>query len=53
MSLLQILYDNLFAGLDHEDPYAHLTKFYEIASTLGAPENEEEVVFLRFFFYTL
>ncbi|MCI62825.1 hypothetical protein A2U01_0084082, partial [Trifolium medium] len=32
--------------LDHEDPYSHLTKFYEIADTLGAPEAEEEAVFI-------
>ena len=33
--LLQILYGNPFTGLDHEDQYTHLTKFYEIAGTLG------------------
>lgn len=40
--LLQILYANPFTGLDHEDPYTHLTKFYEIVGTVGAPEEEEE-----------
>ncbi|KAK2397155.1 hypothetical protein QL285_058761 [Trifolium repens] len=51
--LLQILYANPFAGLDHEDPYNHLTKFYEIANTLGAPEAEEENVFKRMFPHSL
>lgn len=36
--LLQILYANPFVGLDHEDPYTHLNKFYEIASTLCSSE---------------
>ncbi|MCI59348.1 hypothetical protein A2U01_0080603, partial [Trifolium medium] len=32
--LLQLLYANPFLGLPHEDPYNHLVKFYEIASSL-------------------
>ncbi|GAU33902.1 hypothetical protein TSUD_357000 [Trifolium subterraneum] len=51
--LLQILYANPFAGLNHEDPYSHLTKFYEIADTLGASEAEEEAVFMRMFPHSL
>lgn len=47
--LLQILYENPFIGIDHEDPYAHLTKFYEISGTLGAPEEDEEQVFVGLF----
>lgn len=39
--LLQILYANPFTGLDHEDPYNHLTKFYEIVDKLIAPEAKE------------
>lgn len=38
VGLLQILYDNHFAELDHEDMYIHLTKFYELLGTLGALE---------------
>ncbi|GAU48428.1 hypothetical protein TSUD_405580 [Trifolium subterraneum] len=51
--LLQILYANPFAGFNHEDPYSHLTKFYEIADTLGASEAEEKVVFMRMFPHSL
>ncbi|CAJ2663184.1 unnamed protein product [Trifolium pratense] len=51
--LLQILYTNPFAGLDHEDPYNHLVKFYEIADTLGVTEAEEENVFMRMFPHSL
>ncbi|KAK2382248.1 hypothetical protein QL285_069796 [Trifolium repens] len=51
--LLQILYVNPFAGFDHENRYTHLTKFYEIADTLGATEAEEENVFMRMFPHSL
>ena len=40
--LLQILYENPFIGLDHEDPYTHLTRFYEIFGMFGALEEKEE-----------
>ncbi|XP_058775111.1 uncharacterized protein LOC131649366 [Vicia villosa] len=51
--MLQIMYANPFSRLDHEDPYTHLTKFYEIAGTLGTPAAEEEVVFMRLFPHSL
>ena len=51
--ILQLLYANPFTGLDHEDPFQHLTRFYEIAGTLGATEAEEEAVFMRLFPHSL
>ncbi|PNX65494.1 hypothetical protein L195_g054566 [Trifolium pratense] len=51
--LLQLLYANPFTGLSHEDPYNHLVKFYEIVGSLGAPEAEEEAVFMRMFPHSL
>ncbi|MCI85360.1 hypothetical protein A2U01_0106639, partial [Trifolium medium] len=39
--------------LPHEDPYNHLVKFYEIASSLGATEAEKEAVFMRMFPHSL
>lgn len=53
IGLLQISYANLFVSLDHEDPYTHLTKFYEIAGMLGASEDEEKAVFLWLFPHSL
>jgi len=50
---IQLITSHPFAGLDHEDPYQHLTKFYSLAGTLGAPEADEEVVFLRLFPHSL
>lgn len=47
--LLHIIYTNPFSGLDHEDPYTRHTKFYELVSTLGASEAEEEAMFMRLF----
>src|SRR3954469_741457 len=51
--LLQLLYQNPFTGADHEDSFTHLTKFYEIAETIGALEAEEEQVFRRLFPHSL
>jgi len=42
-----------FSGLDHEDPYKHLTTFYGLAGTLGASADEEETVFARLFPHSL
>lgn len=51
--LLHNIYMNPFAALNHEDPYTHLTKFYELSGTFGAYEIEVEVVFMRLFPYSL
>ena len=51
--LVQLMYANPFAGLDHENPYTHLTKFYELCGTAGLTQAEEEAVFLRLFPLTL
>ena len=53
IGILQLFYANPFTGLDHEDLYTHLTKFYEIVGTIGAPKAEEEQVFKRLFPYSL
>lgn len=50
--LLQILYANPFACLDYEDQYTHLMKFYEILGTLGASEDEEDMVYYYSCFHT-
>ena len=52
IGLLKILYANPFAGMNHEDPYTHLTKFSEMVGMLGAPEDEEEVIFMRLFLHS-
>lgn len=43
IELLKIINANTFAKIEQEDPYTHLTKFYELVGTLGASEVEEEL----------
>jgi len=50
---IQLITSHPFAGLDHEDPYQHISVFYALASALGASEAEEEAVFLRLFPHSL
>lgn len=52
-TLLQIIHANPYACLNHEGPYTHLTKLYEIVGMLGALEEEEEFVFMRLFPHSL
>lgn len=35
-----------FSGLDNENSYTHVSKFYKIVVLLGALEYDEEAVFL-------
>ncbi|CAI8593035.1 unnamed protein product [Vicia faba] len=51
--ILQLLYHNPFTRLDHEYPYTHLTKLFEITGAIGAPEEDEEQIFKRLFPYSL
>ncbi|XP_058734111.1 uncharacterized protein LOC131605818 [Vicia villosa] len=51
--ILQLVYANPFTGMDHEDPFAHLTKFYEIASSTGVDAANEESLFKRLFPHSL
>ena len=51
--ILQLLYASPFTGNDHEDPFAHLTKFYEIAGATGIDAAGEEALFKRLFPHSL
>ena len=42
-----------FAGMDHEDPYIYLSTFMELCSTMGAFDEDVEVVYLRAFSFSL
>ena len=51
--ILSLMYQNTFTGMDHEDPCAHLTKFYEIAGAVGVDEEQELQLFKRLFPHSL
>jgi hypothetical protein len=51
--ILQLLYASPFTGMDHEDPFTHLTKFYEIAGATRVDEAGEEALFKRLFPHSL
>jgi hypothetical protein len=50
---IQLVTQHPFSGLDHEDPYKHLSTFYGLAGTLGMKEYEEETLFTRLFPHSL
>lgn len=52
-STINLITNHPFSGLDHENPYQHLTTFYELAGSVGASEEEEEAVFCRLFPHSL
>lgn len=51
--LINLITHNQFTGMDHEDPYKHLTNFYVTAGTLGMREDEEELMFCKLFPHSL
>jgi hypothetical protein len=50
---IQLVSNHPFAGLDHEDPYQHLSVFYALANSLGQSEADEEAGFVRLFQHSL
>ena len=52
-TLLSLIGSHPFVGMDHVDPYTHLSTFMELCSTMGASDKDAEAVYLRAFPFSL
>jgi len=52
-TLLSLIGSHPFAGMDHEDPYTHLSTFMELLSTMGASGEDVEAIYLIAFPFSL
>jgi len=52
-TLLSLIGSHPFVGMDHEDPYTHLSTFMELCNTMGAFDKDVEAVYLRVFPFSL
>nr|KYP37147.1 hypothetical protein KK1_041685 [Cajanus cajan] len=52
-ALLNLIQNNQFAGLDHEDPYLHLHTFVELCGTVKIHQVPEEVIRMKLFPFSL
>jgi len=50
---LTLISSNQFTGLEQEDPYTHLSTFYELTATMGIEERDKEVAYLKLFPFSL
>jgi len=52
-ALLSLITSNQFVTMDHEDPYTHLSTFYELCGTMGVFGEDKEAVYLWLFPFSL
>ena len=50
---LTLISNTQFIGLDHKDPYTHLSTFYELTATTGIEERDKEAAYLKLFLFSL
>jgi len=50
---LTLVSTNQFTGLEHEDPYTHLSTFYELTATMIFEDQDKEVAYMRLFPFSL
>jgi len=50
---MTLISNTQFMGLDHEDPYTHLSTFYELTATMGIKERDKEAAYLKLFQFSL
>jgi len=52
-ALLSLIGLHPFGGMDHKDPYTHLSTFMELCSTMGASDKDAKAAYLRAFPFSL
>jgi len=52
-AFLSLIGTHQFTGMDHENPYTHLSTFYELVGTMGFEESDIEYVYLCLFPFSL
>jgi len=50
---LTLISNTQFMGLDHKDPYTHLSTFYELTATMGFEERDKEAAYVKLFPFSL
>jgi len=50
---LMLVSANQFTGLEHDDPYTHLSTFYELTATMGFEDQDKEAAYMRLFPFSL
>jgi len=50
---LTLVSANQFTGMEHEDPYTHLSTFYELTATMGFEDQDKDAAYMRLFPFSL
>jgi len=52
-TFLNLISTHQFKAMDHEDPYTHLSTFYELVETIGFQSGDIETLYLCLFPFSL
>ena len=52
-NFLTLISAHQFTGMDHEDPYSHLSTFYELVGTMSFQSGDLEKFYMRLFSFSL
>jgi len=50
---LMLVSANQFTGMEHENPYTHLSTFYELTATMGFEDQDKDAAYMRLFPFSL
>jgi len=51
-SILNLISYHQFTGMNHDDPYTHLSIFYELICSMGFVERDMESIYLHIYFFS-